>query len=109
MKQNNIKICNYIIENGIKLLKKNKVSKVNVLLLNNLINIELDNNYYLITNMISYKRFIDIVSNNYKIVLRYMPKLENDNINKRVEYVYMKYNQASICLLNTNMEYKNIV
>ena len=109
MKQNNIKICNYIIENGIKLLKKNKVSKVNVLLLNNLINIELDNNYYLITNMISYKRFIDIVSNNYKIVLRYMPKLENDNINKRVEYVYMKYNQASICLLNTNIEYKNIV
>ncbi len=109
MKQNNIKICNYIIENGIKLLKKNKVSKVNVLLLNNLINIELDNNCYLITNMISYKRFIDIVSNNYKIVLRYMPKLVNDNINKKVEYVYMKYNQASICLLNTNMEYKNIV
>lgn len=109
MKTSNIKICNYIIENGIKLLKKNKVSKVNVLLLNNLINIELDNNYYLITNMISYKRFIDIISDNYKIVLRYMPKLENDNINKSVEYVYMKYNQANVCLLNTNIEYKNIV
>ena len=59
--------------------------------------------------MISYKRFIDIVSNNYKIVLRYMPKLENDNINKSVEHLYMKYNQASVCILNTNIEYKNIV
>ena len=55
MKQNNIKICNYIIENGIKLLKKNKVSKVNVLLLNNLINIELDNNYYLIIAIVIIK------------------------------------------------------
>ena len=106
---NNIKICNYVLENGIKLLKKDKVNKLNIQVINDLISIELDNDYYIITGMISYKRFIDIVSSNYKIVLRYIPKLENKNISESMKYVYNKHNKVNIFIENINKEYKNIV
>lgn len=107
--KNNIKICNYVLENGIKLLKKDKIKRLNVLIINDVISIELDNDYYLITSMISYKRFIDIISNNYKIVLRYIPKSENKNIFESMNYVYSKHNQVNVFIENVNKEYKNIV
>ena len=108
-KEINLKICSYVIENGIKLLKKNKINKINVLLLSDLINIEIDDNIYIISNMISYKAFIDIISKNYKIILKYIPKLENNNLNSSMEYVYKKYKQANISIINNNIENKYIV
>lgn len=95
-KNENLRICNYIIINTIKLLKKEKIKKVNVLLLSNLINIELDNDIYIISNMISYKKFIDNISFNYKELLKYIPRDNNKNIIESIKYVYNKYNQVNI-------------
>lgn len=107
--KNNVKICDFILENGIKLLKKNKINKLNILVINDVISIELDNDCYIITGMISYKKFIDIISNNYKLVLRYIPKIENKNISESMRYIYKKYNKVNIFIENINKEYKNIV
>ena len=87
-KNENLRICNYIIINTIKLLKKEKIKKVNVLLLSNLINI--------IYNMISYKKFIDNISFNYKELLKYIPRDNNKSIIESIKYVYNKYNQVNI-------------
>lgn len=95
-KNENLRICNYIIINTIKLLKKEKIKKVNVLLLSNLINIELDNDIYIISNMISYKKFIDNISFNYKELLKYIPRDNNKSIIESIKYVYNKYNQVNI-------------
>ena len=110
MENNNMRICEFIVENGIKLLKKNKINKLNILMLQNMINIELDNNMYIITNMISYKRFIDIISNDYKIILKYIPNInERNNLFESINVVYLKHNQVNICIENIFIANKNVV
>ncbi len=94
----NIKLCDYIIQNSLKLLKKNKVKKINLSLENNLINIEIDNDIYIINSIMSYKKFIDNISYEYKTILKYIPKIENVNITESINIIYNKYHKVNITL-----------
>ncbi len=94
----NIKLCDYIIQNAIKLLKKNKIKKINLSFENNIINIEVDDDIYIINSVISYKKFIDNISLEHKVILKYIPKIENNNIIESIDNIYKKYHKVNITL-----------
>ncbi len=93
-----LKIGNYIIQNTIKLIKKDKVSNVKMVIKNEVINIDIDNCIYTIPNMLVYKKFIDNISYKHKILLRYIPSIENNNFMNTIKYMYYKNKQVVIVL-----------
>lgn len=86
-----IKITKFIIDNALVLVKKNKISNVKIVLINDLIHLEMNNCIYTITNMMLYKKFVEKISYKYKIILSYIPKNNNEEImNKLANYYYKK-------------------
>lgn len=84
-----IKITKFIIDNALVLVKKNKISNVKIVLINDLIHLEMNNCIYTITNMMLYKKFVEKISYKYKIILPYIPKNNNEEImNKLASYYY---------------------
>ena len=67
-----IKVCDYIIQNLLKLVKKEKIDNIKFVFKNSIIHIDMDNCIYTISNVMMYKRFIDKVSYKYNILLKYI-------------------------------------
>lgn len=103
-RMDSFKICNYIVQNMIKLIKKNKIENIKMVVRNDVINIDIDNNIYTISNMIIYKKFIDNISLKYKLLLRYIPKVENNNIINTIKYMYYKNKQVVVVLNNQEFD-----
>lgn len=84
-----IKVCDYIIQNILKLVKKEKVENIKLVFKNSIIHVDMDNCIYTISNVMLYKKFIDKVSYKYKILLKYLPKeIDPSIINKLLVYYY---------------------
>lgn len=96
-----IKVCDYIIQNILKLVKKEKVDNIKLVFKNNIIHIDMDNCIYTISNVMIYKKFIDKVSYKYKILLKYLPKEIDDSIIKKL-LIYYYRNNYTILLINKN-------
>lgn len=96
-----IKVCDYVIQNILKLVKKEKVDNIKLVFKNNIIHIDMDNCIYTISNVMIYKKFIDKVSYKYKILLKYLPKEIDDSIIKKL-LIYYYRNNYTILLINKN-------
>ena len=48
--------------------------------------------------MLVYKKFIDNISYKHKILLRYIPSIENNNFMNTIKYMYYKNKQVVIVL-----------
>lgn len=91
-KDESIKLCNYIIENMCRLMKKQKIQKVKMVIKNGLIHIDIDDYIYTISNMVIYKKFIDQLSLKYTLFIRYFPRNnDKDIINKVINNYYKNY------------------
>jgi hypothetical protein len=96
-----IKVCDYIIQNLLKLVKKEKIDNIKFVFKNSIIHIDMDNCIYTISNVMMYKRFIDKVSYKYKILLKYLPKEIDDTIIKKLLIYYYKNNYTTL-FINKN-------
>ena len=96
-----IKVCDYIIQNILKLIKKNKIDNVKLVFKNSIIHVDMDNCIYTISNVMMYKKFIDKVSYKYKVLLKYLPKEIDSSIIEKLLVYYYKKNYTTL-LINKN-------
>lgn len=74
LENNNLKICEYLVNNLLRLQKQGINSEMVVSIRENAIFLELEEEVYVIQNMIDYKKVIDELSKIFRLVLTYMPR-----------------------------------
>lgn len=92
----NIKIYFYLVQNIIDLNKKRNINNVLLVCKNDKIYLESNNVVYKINNMIEYKNVINTLSNEYKTILKYIPKLDDIDMYYEIESQYEKTNNVLI-------------
>lgn len=99
-KDESIKLCNYIIENMCRLMKKQKIQNVKIVLKNGLIHIDIDDYIYTISNMVIYKKFIDQLSFKYTLFIRYFPRSNDKELMNKIIINYFKNFKVNIIINN---------
>jgi len=93
-----VKVLDFIIENIIKLIKKGKINQAKIVFKNDIIHIDMDNCIYTISNVMMYKRFTDKVSYKYKILLKYLPKINDNLVINNILIKYYKNKEVTVLL-----------
>lgn len=91
-----VKVLDFIIQNIIKLNKKEKIKESKIVFKNDIIHIDMDNCIYTISSVMMYKRFIDKISYKYKTILKYLPTITNNKISNELLIKYYKCKQVTL-------------
>lgn len=91
-----VKVLDFIIQNIIKLNKKEKINESKIVFKNDIIHIDMDNCIYTISSVMMYKRFIDKISYKYKTILKYLPSITNNKISNELLIKYYKCKQVTL-------------
>lgn len=90
------KVLDFIIQNIIKLNKKEKIKESKIVFKNDIIHIDMDNCIYTISSVMMYKRFIDKISYKYKTILKYLPSITNNKVSNELLIKYYKCKQVTL-------------
>lgn len=98
-----VKVFDFIVQNIIKLSKKQKIKSSKIVFKNDIIHIDMDNCIYTISNVMMYKRFIDKISYKYKVLLKYLPSLTENKLVNDLLLNYYKNKLVTLLISENNI------
>lgn len=104
----NLKIGGYLVQNLIKLQKKNIGEEAIISIRKSGVFLEIEGNIFVIKSMSEYKKVIDELSMCYRYLLKYIPKESDNEIMNQAFDIYNRTDRVNILIKNKKCNISNI-